>query len=840
MRQRGAIMAIGAIAVLATLALLVPTAIRGISHRGLAALGFTDSHGGSVSISLHHIRIADIAIGQKSSATVTVTFSAGGLIRGRLNTIDLTDTALHGVMALNGVMTLDGFTSFPSSTGPAKPIALPASRVTIDGLSLELETPAGKSTVTAAGLITASDAGLHLTGSINLARGEMTGTAPADFTLSPTGWSLSLSPIHIAFPAKIDVANTVEGHITFSKPAGAAVTGEGRLDGTNLTIAMIPVRKLKLNFETGADGQSASLQLIPTDGGAGLDGNLKNDGTGLTATVKARFAEIGAIAKVFGGAAIAGPLQADLSLRMGAAAGPRPITLSLTYDGAAPVGIVLRHAALTGIGNFDATANAVTLTSCGAFSAESVTIATLVLNKLAGCLGPADGPALFTQDRSGKISLSGVFRTVAASVSSATGTLAEVAVGSLAAALQIADGQVAGFSVKADGGAIGVPALEAGVRDLVVQGASAADGSVSGAVTAGFAAAAPKSPILPITGTFGGSIANGMSLALTAGSADRLPIVKATVNGQSAKLAMAATTLGEGGADLISLIPGLATTVSKLSGNLALDATIDWSGPTPISRGSITFKDVGATTPNFTMEGLDAAITLTSLKPLTTAENQSLTMKKLLVGVPLTDGRITFGLDKHNVLNIADAGWTIAGGTVGTRDQHLDLYGPDQNLGVVVKGVDLAQLLVLVNVGGLSAQGTLEGAIPLRHIKDTILVEHGFLQTSAAGLIRYDPADTPSFLQGQPGEGTTILRDALKDFHYERLSITIDGTLGEEEKIKMSLQGANPAVYGGSAIALNLNLSGALDSIARSSVEAYTHPAETVRRKLQKKAKDKK
>jgi hypothetical protein len=35
-------------------------------------------------------------------------------------------------------------------------------------------------------------------------------------------------------------------------------------------------------------------------------------------------------------------------------------------------------------------------------------------------------------------------------------------------------------------------------------------------------------------------------------------------------------------------------------------------------------------------------------------------------------------------------------------------------------------------------------------------------------------------------------------------------------------------------------LSGALDSIARSSVEAYTHPAETARRKLQKKTGEKK
>src|SRR6201999_3833965 len=202
---------------------------------------------------------------------------------------------------------------------------------------------------------------------------------------------------------------------------------------------------------------------------------------------------------------------------------------------------------------------------------------------------------------------------------------------------------------------------------------------------------------------------------------------------------MPATELGEGGADIVRLLPALATSVSKLSGTLALSLSADWSGATATSRGTVTLKDIGATTPNFTLEGLDATVGLTSLSPLATADNQVLTMKQLMVGVPLTDGRITFGLDRHNKLNIADAHWSIAGGTLGTYDQQLDLYGPDQNFGVVVKNVDLAELLKLLDVKGLSAEGKVEGVIPLRRTKDIIRIEHGVLQTSAAGVLRYDP-----------------------------------------------------------------------------------------------------
>jgi hypothetical protein len=824
----------------AIVCLLIPVAIRGIAHNALASIGFPGSRGGTVSVGLHHIRIAGIAFGQKGTGTVTVTYSPASLLRGRLDTIAVTDTTLDGMIALNGAVELDGFAPPAASSGPATAFSLPAARVTITGLSLKLDTPLGKSTITGNGELTGTDQGLHLTGTVDLVNGDVTGSAPADFSLSSTGWSLALNPIRVALPAKNDIASAVDGQLNFSKAGNDPIVGDIKLEGAKLSAGTIAIRKLGLNFHTGPDGQSGSILLAPADGGAGIDGTLKSDTSGLNADLKIAFAEIGNIAKAFGSVAVAGPLRAAMALHVDPGTNAKPVTLALTYDGGAPGGVLLRAAHFQMTGKFDSIANAVTLTSCGAFSADVVSMTGISLSNLSGCLGPSDGQPLFIQDPAGKVSLAGAIGKFATTLSSDTGSLAEATLGTVKVSARIADGSLTGFDIATDGGVINLPVLGAIIRDLNLKTGSAADGSISGALAANFGAGTTKSPILAITGAVSGTIADGPDLTLKAGSTDRPPAIKATITAHSANIDLAETALGEGGADLIALMPGMATIASKLSGMLAFSAAADWSGPAPVTRGSLTLKNFGATTPNFTVEGLDTAVTFTKLMPATTAENQVLTMKKLLVGVPLTDGRITFGLDKHHVLNVADAVWSVAGGTVGTHDQHLDLYGPDQNLGVVVKNVDLAKLLVLLDVNGLSAQGMLEGAIPLRHTKDTILVEHGYLQTSVKGFIRYDPTDTPSLLQGQPGEGTAILRDALKDFHYEQLSLTIDGVLGGDEKIKMSLKGANPAVYGGSAIALNLNLSGALDSIARSSIEAYTHPTETVRRKLQKKLGDKK
>ncbi len=834
MKHRPFFLPVAFLAITVVLAVVVPVLLRIAVHARLEALGFDQVRGGSVSYNLHRIRIAGIMVGSLGRATIVATYSPRGLLHGRLDTIEISDTALHAVLKLNGALTFDGYSAPTGGTMLATGISLPASRVEIQNLSVNLETPAGLVTATISGNVVQAGNGLHLAGISQFARGSAHGTAPLDMTLSAAGWAASLKPIHIDIAGNPDIPNAVSGEFTLSKERGTAARGAGKLTSENLMIDAIPVRKLELNFQTSAEGQAASFHVAPIDGSTGIEAALTSGAGGAHATVGASFTDVGPVARAFGNEAIAGPMRLELSLQVGPAATARPVTLDLTYDGAVSGMVSLHNAKLSEAGTFDAAANTFTLGACGKFTIDAATIAGLTASHVQGCLGPdASGPA-FSQTAAGAISLAASINDLSAAILSNASIVAELKLPLSHAAAIIADGQLAGFDAGVERGAIDLPDLGAGIRNLAIKAVGTTDGGVSGTVAGTFGATAPNSPTEAIAGTVGGAIGSGVTLALTAGPAGKPPVIKLEAVGRRATLEMAPTDLGESGVDLLRLAPGLATMASKISGTFGLHAEADWSGSRSTSQGSIILKNVTATTPNFTMEGIDAAITLASLRPLVTADNQKLTVKKLLVGLPLSDGEIVFGLDKRHVLNIADAHWSIAGGTISTYDQHLDLYGPDQNLGVVVKSVDLAQLLKLVDVNGLSAEGTLDGAIPLRHIKDMILVEHGFLEASTGGALRYDPAEPPPFLQGNPGGSMAILREALQDFHYQTLSVTIDGILGGEEKIKMSLKGANPTLYGGSPVALNLNLSGALDSIARSSIEAYAHPTETARRKLQK------
>ncbi len=808
-------------------ALLTPVGVRLAIHAGLRSAGFSQADGGDVSLGLHRIQIAGLRPGPKSAVTVSATYSFSSLLHGRVRTVDLSDVRLHGVVGLNGAVALDGFTPPASSTTDTGPLSLPADSVTIRDATLVLDTPAGDVLLAANGELAAVDGGLRLTGTATLKHDAVTGTAPIDFALMAGGWTVSLNPIHLEFAGKPDDGAPAQGHLTLAKTADAPVTGDMQLDGQNLRLAGVPVRTLSFGFKTGADGLSATLKLVPAGGGAGVDGIVKSGADGVTANLTASVADVAPIATAMGWAAVSGPVKASLTLTVAPAEGARPLALDLAYDGAAPGGIVLRGARLQEAASYEGAANALTLTSCGAFSADSMILAGTSLVKLSGCLGPKEGRPAFIQDASGDQIVAGAVSNLAASIVSGAQTLAEIKIPSAQAALSLGDSGLTGLDTQIDGATLNLPALGAGVQGLSAKLIADDQGKLSGSLSGRLAAGAPNSPSLPVTGTVGGTLADGPTAALTLGS-----IVKGSVAGKTAKIDMPATEIGEGGVDLLRLMPGLATSASKLSGNLAFHAEADWSGAKMVSKGSLTLKNVAATTPNFTVDGVNTSISLLSLNPLTIAEKQKLTTGTLMAGVPLTDGEVIFSLTKSQMLNLDSACWTVAGGTIGTYDQHLDLYGPDQNLGLVVKDVDLAEVLKLLNVNGLSAEGKLVGTIPLRHTKDTILVQHGYLQTRAEGVIRYDPADTPSFLQGQPGEGTAILRDALKDFHYQQLGVTIDGVLGGEQQIKMSLKGANPKLYGGLPVSLNVNLTGALDSIARSSVEAYTHPTETVRKKL--------
>jgi hypothetical protein len=129
---------------------------------------------------------------------------------------------------------------------------------------------------------------------------------------------------------------------------------------------------------------------------------------------------------------------------------------------------------------------------------------------------------------------------------------------------------------------------------------------------------------------------------------------------------------------------------------------------------------------------------------------------------------------------------------------------------VQVSGTDLATLLELVAVDGLSGSGRLDGVLPLRLTRQAdgtshIALDQGRLNGRGAGIIRYVGSALPK-PAGQGGEAVGLLSDALKDFHYESLALELARRPDGTDDAVLHLTGANPAVLNGRRFVLNIRL----------------------------------
>ena len=155
----------------------------------------------------------------------------------------------------------------------------------------------------------------------------------------------------------------------------------------------------------------------------------------------------------------------------------------------------------------------------------------------------------------------------------------------------------------------------------------------------------------------------------------------------------------------------------------------------------------------------------------------------------------------------------------------IDLFAREKQILLSVEDVDLAQLLALVNLAGLSGEGRLQGRLPLTLGDGRILIRNAVLESTAAGgWLRYTPEGGAAAL-GAVGEmALDDLLGALKDFHFERLTLSIDGDAAQALVVKVSLLGANPAHRDAQPYELNLNVDGRLADLVRQATAAYHIP----------------
>lgn len=278
--------------------------------------------------------------------------------------------------------------------------------------------------------------------------------------------------------------------------------------------------------------------------------------------------------------------------------------------------------------------------------------------------------------------------------------------------------------------------------------------------------------------------------------------------------------------------------VEEGRGSLGAVAELGWGKGTPAGSARLALDDLSLTGPTAVVEGLKGVLALSSLQPVATAGEQSLSVGLLDFGLPLRDGTIRFDIGKDQRVDLRQATFAWAGGTVRTAPFQTGLSDPSRTIVLEAEGLGLGPVLELAGVDGLQADGTLAGRIPVVITGRDVRFEDGKLEAVGPGSIRYDPAKPPAFLDAAKNDSTGLVLEVLQNFRYKALALLIDGAAGREMTVALRVEGANPDFYGGYPVKLNVNLSGALYTILQRGLGAYRIP-DTIRGQIEQQGKGK-
>jgi len=253
-------------------------------------------------------------------------------------------------------------------------------------------------------------------------------------------------------------------------------------------------------------------------------------------------------------------------------------------------------------------------------------------------------------------------------------------------------------------------------------------------------------------------------------------------------------------------------------GTLGLSANASFAknknGWTTTTQGQLFLKDFTCTVRDNVISNISTVMNLDSLSPPIVTK-QTVAIGALNVGLPLTEGVANVSLDAAKNFTLNSAVWNAAGGKISSSSFTMPLSTMNAAMTLTAKGLDLQQLFQIAPMDGLSAEGHVDGSIPLEVKDGGFIITNGVLQTTGPGTIHYNPQTVPAFLQNNTSPQIADLRAALTAFNFDSLKMTLNGALGASQKISLQISGRNPLFYSGHPVNFNLNVEGPIGNILK-------------------------
>jgi hypothetical protein len=277
------------------------------------------------------------------------------------------------------------------------------------------------------------------------------------------------------------------------------------------------------------------------------------------------------------------------------------------------------------------------------------------------------------------------------------------------------------------------------------------------------------------------------------------------------------------------LIPIIGEILQRVEGTISARGAATW-GTGFSANAAVTLDRVGFESGAVRVSDLSGTVRLASLLPPRTAAAQRVTANVHAAGLPPMPLDLRFSVPGGDRLLINAATLGFAGGTLGLADVAL-ASGKPVDTALTIRGVDLAALLALLDIDGLSGSGTIEGAVPIRVDPGGVALQSGKLVGTVPGVMRYAGTGLPEPAPDAPAtDPIRLMRAALADFHYTGLSLTLERAASGEGSLLVNLQGANPQVLDNHPFAFNIRLDANFDKIAAILFDGYAAADDLIRR----------
>ncbi|MBK7363692.1 MAG: YdbH domain-containing protein [Nitrosomonas sp.] len=284
------------------------------------------------------------------------------------------------------------------------------------------------------------------------------------------------------------------------------------------------------------------------------------------------------------------------------------------------------------------------------------------------------------------------------------------------------------------------------------------------------------------------------------------------------------TNFTPGGTQLSDLLPTLGQTMD-IQGVVHAHAQVDWSKKgVQESSGVIVVDNLSFTHPTLKIEGLNTRINFDKLSPISTLPQQVIHIQTIDPGIPLDNLNIVYQIESNqnseSQIKLKDAKLAIWDGALAVEPVTIDPLSGDAKITLTLNDINLKRFFNSIEIDGLEGEGRLDGRIPIRLHDHRITIDDGRLMAKSPGILRFQSEKASQMLANAGAEMNFVL-DALQDFHYSELSLTINKSAAHDLTVTLSLLGQNPGIKEGKMIRLNINLTSNLDKILKAISLGY-------------------